>query len=310
MKGSQAQIRHEAPSDISVDVVIPSFNRLALLPKAIASVRAQTLPVRRIIVADDGSSDGTVAWLRTEMACDPRILFLELPHGGANRARNAGIAASTADWIAFLDSDDEWEPEKLERQFDLLAERPQCVGLFSGFRLVGGRMERVHLPRDNPSLHELRCANVLSGTSSAVLRADVVRKIGGFDPGLPSCQDWDLWFRLRAQGPFAVVREPLVRFNSGPHDRITTNADGVVSGHRTIFDRLLEGVEDSGELETIRARHRLIEADIRRRFGAPEWALAMAVRAFLRRPNRWALAMIWRSGRSALASRMRWGTAA
>lgn len=286
-----------------VDVVIPSYNRRTLLPLAIASIRAQTRPVERIIVADDGSTDGTREWVREAAREDPRITLLELDHGGANRARNAGIAASTAPWIAFLDSDDEWEADKLERQFALLDRHPDRVGLFTGFRLVGGAVERVHLPRDNPSLFDLRCANVLSSTSSAVLRGDVVRRLGGFDPSLPSCQDWDMWFRMRRQGPLGVVREPLVRFNSGPHERITTNAEKVLAGHHSIFKRLTDDIRNQRELSAVRARHRLVEADIRRRFGAYGPALALAARSFAERPSRWALMLAWRAGTGALATR-------
>lgn len=284
----------------SVDVVIPAWNRRALLPLAVASIRAQTVPVGRIVIADDGSTDGTREWVREEAARDPRIELVELDHGGANRARNAGVERARAEWIAFLDSDDEWEADKLERQFALLDGRNDLVGLFTGFRLVGGETERVHLPRDNPSLHDLRCANVLSSTSSAVIRADALRAVGGFDPALPSCQDWDLWYRLRRIGPLGVVRAPLVRFNSGPHERITTSADKVVAGHHAIFARLLEDVADPREADRIRARHRLVEADVRRRFGAHGPAFALAARSFLARPSRWALAIAWRSGRAAL----------
>lgn len=284
----------------TVDVVIPTYNRLDLLPAAIASVLAQTHAVRRIIVADDGSGDGTVEWLRLEAMRDPVLQVIELDHGGGNRARNAGIAAAQADWIAFLDSDDAWEPDKLERQFDLLRQRPDCVGLFTGFRLVGGAVERLHLPRDNPSLLDLRCSNVLGSTSSAVVRRDVLNAMGGFDPSLPSCQDWDLWFRLRQRGPLAVVRAPLVRFNNGPHERITKTADKVLAGHRAIFAQLLDGVDSRSEQAAIRAHHRLVEADIERRFGRRGAALGLAARSFLTHPNKSALAAAWRVVRDGL----------
>lgn len=284
----------------TVDVVIPTYNRADLLPLAIASIQAQTVPVSRIFVVDDGSTDSTVEWVRQEALRDPRIELIEKKHGGANRARNAGIARTEAEWIAFLDSDDAWEPEKLERQFALLERNPDLIGLFSGFRLVGGAIERVHIPRDNPSVHDLRCSNALGSTSAAVLKASAVRAVGGFDPSLPSCQDWDLWFRIRREGPLGVAREPLVRFNSGPHDRITTNMDKVLAGHRAIFARLLEDVASPSERATIRAGHKLVEADIRRRFGAHRPAMLLAAQSFLQAPSKRAIAVAWRTGRAAL----------
>lgn len=291
--------QHAPAASPSVDVVIPTYNRADLLPHAIASIQAQTVPVARIFVVDDGSTDSTVDWVRAEAARDPRIVLIEKKHGGANRARNAGIARSESEWIAFLDSDDAWEPAKLERQFALLDRQPDLVGLFCGFRLVGGEVERVHIPRDAPTLHDLRCSNALGSTSAAVLRASAVHNVGGFDPLLPSCQDWDLWFRIRREGSLGVVREPLVRFNSGPHERITTNMEKVLNGHRAIFDRLLEGVHDAGQRASIMAGHKLVEADIRRRFGAHGPALRLAAESFLKAPSKWALAMAWRTGRAA-----------
>ncbi|PNU04773.1 glycosyltransferase family 2 protein [Novosphingobium guangzhouense] len=288
-----------------IDLVIPTYNRRAMLPAALDSVRAQTLPVSRIIVVDDGSTDGTVEWLRGLAARDDRLVLVENRHGGANRARNAGIAEARAQWVAFLDSDDAWEPEKLERQFALLADRPDLVALFCGFRLVGANVEMIHRPRDNPSLLDLRCANALGSTSGAVVRRDVLDKAGGFDPGLPSCQDWDLWFRLRRFGPMGVVRLPLVRFNCGPHERITTSMDKVLSGHRAIFANLLADVDRAGERARIAAQHKLVEADIKRRFGENTAAFGLVARSFLQAPSKRALAVAWRTARGIWRDRAR-----
>lgn len=288
-----------------IDVVIPTYNRRDLLPAAIASIRAQTLPVAQIFVVDDGSTDGTIEWVRAMAERDDGIVLLEMQHGGANRARNAGIARAQSEWLAFLDSDNSWEPDKLERQFALLEERPNLVGLFCGFRLVGGNAELIHRPRDNPSLLDLRCANALGSTSGAVVRLDILRRVGGFDPALPSCQDWDLWFRLRRAGPMGVVRLPLVRFNCGPHERITTNMQKVLSGHRAIFAHLLADVSRASERTVIRAQHKLVEADIKRRFGDYRSALLLIARSFVQSPSKRALAVAWRMGRGAWRDRTR-----
>jgi glycosyltransferase involved in cell wall biosynthesis len=282
-----------------VDVVIPTYNRRGLLPRAIASIRAQTVPVNRIYIVDDGSQDGTVEWMRSMTATDHKLVLIERRHGGANLARNAGIARSQAEWIAFLDSDDTWEPDKLERQFALLKRKPDLIGLFCGFRLTGGQNERIHLPRDDPSLLDLRCANALGGTSAAVVRATALREVGNFNSALPSCQDWDLWFRLRQIGRLGVVRAPLVNFNSGPHDRITTNLQKVLSGHKVMFAQLLADVSQADDRAKIHARHKLVEADIQRRFGAHQSALKLALSSFVHAPSKWALAIAWRAGRAA-----------
>lgn len=287
-------MKHAGPT---IDVVIPTYNRRDLLPGAIASIKAQTLPVARIFIVDDGSTDGTIEWVRTLAQDDPAIELVEMQHGGANVARNAGIARARSEWVAFLDSDDAWEPEKLERQFALLEERPDLVGLFCGFRLVGIKVEKIHRPRDNPSLLDLRCANGLGSTSGAVIRRSALQEATGFNPELPSCQDWDLWFRLRRIGPMGVARLPLVRFNCGPHERITTNMNKVLSGHRAIFANLLADVERAGERARIRSQHKLVEAEIKRRFGSNGAALWLILRSFFQAPSKRALAVGWRTTR-------------
>jgi glycosyltransferase involved in cell wall biosynthesis len=285
-----------------VDVVIPTYNRRDLLQLAVSSIRAQTLRVERIIIVDDGSTDGTNEWVQCEAQGDSRIVHVKMQHGGANLARNAGIANARADWIAFLDSDDVWEPEKLAQQFALLERRPDLIGLFCGFRLVGISDDLRHIPRDDPSLLDLRCANALGSTSSAVIRADALRLVKGFNPALSSCQDWDLWFRLRQIGRLGVVRGPLVRFNCGPHERITTNLQKVLAGHRIMFARLLEGVVGA-DRKRILAQHKLVEADIKRRFGDYDAALKLIARSFVQAPSKRALAVGWRTGRGAWRDR-------
>lgn len=298
-------IADESASGLTVDVVIPTYNRRDLLPGAIDSIKAQTVPVSKIIIVDDGSTDGTIEWLRDLSSRDQTIELVESQHGGANRARNAGIALARSQWVAFLDSDDAWEPDKLASQFRMLEGRPGLVGLFCGFRLVGGNVEMIHRPRDNPSLHDLRCANALGSTSGAVIRRSALQEAGGFDPQLPSCQDWDLWFRLRRIGPMGVVREPLVRFNCGPHERITTNMHKVLAGHRAIFAHLMADVERASERGRIAAQHKLVEADIKRRFGESRAALILIVRSFLQSPSKRALAVAWRTARGIWRDGMR-----
>jgi len=298
------------PHRPQVDVVIPTYNRRALLPAAIASIKAQTLPVTRIFVVDDGSSDGTIEWLRELAAEDASIEFIEMQHGGANVARNAGIARARSEWVAFLDSDDAWEPDKLERQFAMLEERPNLVGLFCGFRLVGVTSRAIHRPRDNPSLLDLRGSNVLGSTSGAVIRRDALEAAGGFNPALPSCQDWDLWFRLRKMGPMGVARLPLVLFNCGPHERITTNMQKVVSGHRAIFVHLLADVESARERNIVLAQHMLTEADIKRRFGDYRAALQLVARSVMRVPTKRALAIAVRTAQCIWRDRQRRAPAA
>lgn len=288
-----------------ISAIIPAYNRLALLPAAIESIRRQTIPVQEIIVVDDGSTDGTREWMRALCRSTSGIRLIEQDHGGANRARNAGARAATGELLAFLDSDDVWEPAKLRKQLARLSCCSHAVAAFTGIRLVGGPRERVFLPPDRPSLFTLRCANVLSSTSTALIRADALRTVGGFDETLPSCQDWDLWFRLRQQGELVVIREPLVRFNCGTHTRISRDADKVDRGHAIVFDRLREGVRDPVQRKRIRASHQFVLAENDMRHGRPIRAMRHALDGLLAAPSRWgiriAVTSIWRSLKQGMA---------
>lgn len=188
-----------------IDVIIPVFNGEAYISRALKSVQSQTLPVSHIIVADDGSADGTVQVVEALMRTDDRITCLKLPHGGVSAARNAGIAASSSPFIAFLDADDVWSPQKLERQMEVFDRSgPETGFVHSSYFLIDAQGRRLSdsnvvppkLRGDifTPLLLE---GYVLSGSaSSVVVRRDVLDKAGYFDERLFHGEDWDLWIRL------------------------------------------------------------------------------------------------------------------
>jgi glycosyltransferase involved in cell wall biosynthesis len=291
---------------VSISVVIPTYNREILLEGAIQSALNQTTPISELIVVDDGSTDGTEALVQRLALDDRRIKFIKQQRGGANRARNAGSRIATGEWIAFLDSDDVWEKDKLTLQMQALAAEPGAVASFTGLRHVGGESEKIFLPPLNPSLTQIRAANVLSSTSTAVIRRSVFWDVSGFDPELPSCQDWDLWFRLRQKGSFATVRQPLVRYNSGPHDRISSNVSRVIDGHEKLFQRLREGIEnDKSALRRISAKHKLVLTEVHLRCGSPKKAVDLCLSSLLMSPSRWGVRLLGSSTRTWISSLLR-----
>jgi glycosyltransferase involved in cell wall biosynthesis len=264
-----------------------------LLERAISSVLRQSLPVKELIVVDDGSVDGTHELLSRMASRDDRIRVLSQQRGGANRARNAGAHLAVSDWIAFLDSDDVWEEDKLMLQLCALNEHPSAVASFTGLRRIGHDAGKVFLPPSSPSLLDLRAANVLSTTSSAVVKSSVFREVGGFDADLPSCQDWDLWFRLRLKGEFAVIRQPLVIYDAGPHARISSDLSKVIDGHNIVFKRVLQGVsEDDPNHTYILARHKLVLGEMYLRNGELLAAFTQVLASFRSRPSKWGLRLL------------------
>ena len=277
----------------NVSVVIPTYNRCGLLPRALASVFDQSVSIHEVIVVDDGSTDGTLHYLNDLASREPRLRIVQLDHGGANRARNAGISKATGFWVAFLDSDDWWEPTKVQRQLDALAAEPAAVAAYTGLLLHGKNGQRIANPKKAPSLMDLRCYNTLSSTSSALIRRDAIDQVHGFDPELPSCQDWDLWFRLRSIGPFVVIREPLTHYDAGNHSRITNDISAVLAGHEALFNRLRDGVSGFSSSRRIRAWHKITLANVMRSRRRPLLALSYCAKALAIWPVPFALKFAW-----------------
>lgn len=218
-------------------LILPSHNRAALLPAAICSVLAQTFQDFELIVVDDGSTDGTHEVLAVFRDARIRMIRLE-QQAGAAAARNAGVAQARGDWIGFMDSDLQWAPEKLERQFRALKSAPEHVGaVFCAHWLrEGGRLHRV----PSPGLQVPAggwVARLLQGnlvdTSALLVRSHLLRDIGGFDPEMPRFQDWDLALRLCRVTEFQFLDEPLY-LSTRYQDSISMNAPAAVAALRLL----------------------------------------------------------------------------
>lgn len=210
-----------SPGSPAVSVIIPTYDRLPLLEEAVSSVRAQTLREVEIIVVDDGSRDGTFAWLCEQP--DLRALRLE-QRRGPSAARNLGAAAARAPYLAFLDSDDLFRPDKLRRQLALLEAEPE-LGLChcDEIWLRGGRELRQR------AKHEKRGGRIFEhclplcriSPSAAVLRRTVFEALGGFDEELEVAEDYELWLRLTCSHPVGFIAEPLTIKRGGHQGQLS-----------------------------------------------------------------------------------------
>lgn len=184
----------------AISVVIPTHNRLSTLPRAIQSVLGQGFPDFELIIVDDGSTDGTAEYLRT--LTDPRLRVIAItPCGGANPARNAGIAAARADIVTFLDSDDIYLDNRLEAVVAVFAARPDVELLLSSFITIEGtRRTSCVNPRrilDAKTLEEALVAHsVFIAGSSITARKATLLRAGAFDPEVKRMQDRDLLLRI------------------------------------------------------------------------------------------------------------------
>lgn len=190
-----------------ISVIIPAYNVDGFIAEAFASVAAQTSRVDEIIVIDDGSTDGTAAWLRGMAPKDPRLRVLTSNRLGPSGARNVGLRAATQTNIAFLDADDVWPPHKIERQMERLSstDRPDVVsGLIQRFGL--GASIAAGKPEDI-------VAHVNLG--ACLFHRRVFEVVGLFNETLSYCEDVDLMFRIRESGlKLAIMPEVMLYYRS------------------------------------------------------------------------------------------------
>ena len=202
-----------------VSVIIPTYNRSATIMRAVDSVLIQNYRRLELIVIDDGSDDGTAALLRP-LAGSGRLRLISQPNRGVSAARNSGITASKGLLVAFLDSDDEWLPGKLEVQVDYFRRNPEAVLVQTQERWMrqGRRVNprRKHLKKAGDIfLDSLKLC--LISPSAVMLRRSIFEEVGLFDENLPTCEDYDLWLRILEKYPAGLIdREYLIRHGGRP----------------------------------------------------------------------------------------------
>jgi glycosyltransferase involved in cell wall biosynthesis len=192
-----------------VSVVIPAYNAESHIAEALESLRAQTCRQMEIIVVDDGSSDRTAEIVTSRF---PEVRCVRQPNGGASSARNRGVQEARGEWVAFLDADDAWHPDKLRAQLDLMRRHPEvrlCRTLGSEIPLTD--VGPVPSGPDGLPVHELFTSlaptlmNPYFTTSTVVVRRDSFLAVGGFDTSLKIAEDIDLYLRILLEAPTVLL---------------------------------------------------------------------------------------------------------
>jgi glycosyltransferase involved in cell wall biosynthesis len=205
-----------------ISVIIPAYNRADCLGRALESVKAQGIADLEVILGDDASTDSTVELASTLL---PGLIVARLStNRGASAARNAALKLAKGDYIAFLDSDDEWVPGKLVSQIRFLEEHPYVGLCGSGHLLVSRDGERIPYPGKNPAdwRKELHIAESFHGASTSVVRREVLESVGFFDENLRVLEDWDWLLRISQKYPIHVLPEQLAII----HENNPSDADG------------------------------------------------------------------------------------
>ena len=228
-----------------VSVIIPYYNRARFIDDCLASVFAQTRAPDEVIVVDDGSRPAERLHLDRFL---PRIQIVDQPRNmGVSAARNAGVRAATGAWIAFNDSDDLWVPNKLAIQIDHVT-RSGCDGVHTAIRAFreDGRASVSDPIAPRLTLEDALHDNMIR-MQSLLIRADVMRAIGGFDETLRCCEDDDLGIRLAAAGyKIDFLAEPLTDMRRGDYDHLFSNWRRIIRAkaavalrHRALLERTL-----------------------------------------------------------------------
>lgn len=200
-----------------VSVIIPTCNRSHLLGRSLDSVLNQTRAAEEVIVVDDGSTDDTRDLIRHEY---PDIKYLHQENLGVSAARNHGIVHACGDWIALLDSDDEWLPEKLEEQLSALSQNPEHMIVHTNERWIhnGKQKHQKDKHRKYGGYIFRKCLPLcVISPSSVIIHRDLFEEVGLFDTTLPACEDYDLWLRICARYPVLFIDRELI-IKHGGHD--------------------------------------------------------------------------------------------
>lgn len=203
----------------SVSIIIPVFNRIEPLERALRSLQMQTFKDFEVIVVDDHSTDDIFSVTKKYESH-----YLKTIGKGVSAARNTGIQASTSELIAFLDSDDEWTPDKLELQMKYLTKNESCNIVHTNELWI-----RNGKPVHQSSKHQKfggrifsQCTELcLIAPSSVLIRRSLLNDLGFFDESFPVCEDFELWLRIAAKEDIGFLPEPLVIKHGGHKDQLS-----------------------------------------------------------------------------------------
>ncbi len=246
-----------------VAVIIPTFNRAELLPRALESVFSQSLPAAEVCVVDDGSDDATRQIVREQF---PDAQYHYQDNQGVSAARNLGVASSDAPWLAFLDSDDAWHPDKLEVQCEHAIENEDAslihcdeVWIRNGRRV--NPMQKHQ--KQGGDIFDQSLGLCAISPSAVMLKRTLFEAVGGFDEGLPACEDYDLWLRICSQHDVEYIEEALLTRYAGHEDQLSQKYWGmdrfrVRSLRKLILRYPLNASQRSKALQTLKHKCRVL----------------------------------------------------
>ncbi|ASJ08225.1 glycosyl transferase [Thermococcus siculi] len=199
----------------AVSVIIPTYNRHTLLKRAIESVLNQTFDDFEVLVIDGARSESTKELVRS--LGDGRVRYIPQEGKGIANARNLGVLKARGEFIAFIDDDDRWKEDKLERQLELFRELPGDYGLvytaFTYYYLERDKILGIKHPKASGDVYRYMLRDNITGTSTIMVRRNCFKRAGIFRESFVTCEDWDMWLRMSKICRFGAIDEPLVDYS-------------------------------------------------------------------------------------------------
>lgn len=224
---------------MKISVIIPTYNRAKLLPRALHSVLKQSYKAEEILIIDDGSSDNTEEVLQAFMS---HIRYIKQENSGVSAARNKGIELARCEWVAFLDSDDEWHTDKLQKQVDLYEQNPNLAFIHTGEQWIRNN-KKVSYPRklQKPSgwCFLENTATCKIAASSVLMKKALFEELGDFNKDLLVCEDYDMWLRIAYSYELGLVDEELISKYAG-HAQLSNSIFAIDAYHIDILERFLD----------------------------------------------------------------------
>ncbi len=224
---------------MQISVVIPTYNRYEVLKRALISVYAQTYKPKEVIVIDDGSSDETSQIIKEF----PYIEYFYQKNGGVSGARNLGIKKAKHEWIAFLDSDDEWHRDKLQEHLSLHLSSPALQMSYTDEKWVRDAKE-VKLPKKyakvGGNIFKECLSHCIIAPSATLIHKDLLDRVGLFDESLEVCEDYDLWLRVAIDNEIGLINKKLITKYGGDKDQLSMKFWGMDRFRVRALEKLLE----------------------------------------------------------------------
>ncbi|WP_321777710.1 glycosyltransferase family A protein [Sulfurimonas sp.] len=233
---------------MNVTVVVPTYNRYKVLKRALASIYLQTYQPKEVIVIDDGSTDET-----PQITKDfPNIKYIYQKNAGVSSARNLGVKNAKYEWIAFLDSDDEWHEDKLQEHLDFHTNNQNIFMSYTDEKWIRNNKE-VKIPikyhKHGGEIFKECLSHCIIAPSATLIHKDLLNDIGVFDEDLEVCEDYDLWLRVSIKYEIGLIDKKLITKYGGDEDQLSMKYWGMDRFRVKALEKLL--IQASSKFETL-----------------------------------------------------------